>query len=501
MANNYKIEVSIKIVECDNEVLGELEKRDNGQFELVIGGNQGRSIDECEQALLGTNAEALRDALSSHLTEVSKQAVEEQGGTVEESEVKQYQVDGEVGRFTFETHRVKEDGRVVYDTSTELFPVLTGKEWYRTQGFKEIAFVHGTVEDSYRKTSEWLNRVRHQAGATPSRTLRDNSEAEGKQVMKSLEEKAEAILKENGFSQAGQPGKETKIELPQEMVFLPSEQVEQALKETVPETKLEKEMVNNPVPYENPAQSTNISIDDVGVKRQKEERNKREETEQKRKYLHNTVSHIQHGQDTYLINGYGVVAVLRLIVAFLLHNDLLQYNLIFFFDGQKSLGKAIIRLFSWFKPIQLILDWYHLEKKCQQLLSLACKGRQFRNDLLDKLMPLLWHGCVGEAMALLQTLDKSTIKNKKVLDDLINYLEYHRATIPCYSIRKKLGLRNGSNPGEKANDLLVSTRQKHNGMSWSRLGSVTLASLTALVKNNEYKNWFSSQTIEFGFAS
>ena len=153
-------------------------------------------------------------------------------------------------------------------------------------------------------------------------------------MLKCLAEKADAILKENGFSEAGQPGKEGTIELPPERVLLPPEQIEQALKETAPEAKLEKEMSHNPVPYENPAKSANISIDEVSVKtcaersrsRQKEERNQGEEVEQKRKYLHNTVSHIQHGKESYLINGFGIGAVLRLIVAFLVHNDLLQYN-------------------------------------------------------------------------------------------------------------------------------------------------------------------------------
>jgi hypothetical protein len=39
--------------------------------------------------------------------------------------------------------------------------------------------------------------------------------------------------------------------------------------------------------------------------------------------------------------------------------------------------------------------------------------------------------------------------------------------IPVYAVRRQLGLRNSSNRGEKANDLLVAARQKHNGMSWS----------------------------------
>jgi hypothetical protein len=41
----------------------------------------------------------------------------------------------------------------------------------------------------------------------------------------------------------------------------------------------------------------------------------------------------------------------------------------------------------------------------------------------------------------------------------------------CYALRKKLGLRVSSNPVEKANDLLASNKQKHQGMSWSADGS------------------------------
>jgi hypothetical protein len=40
------------------------------------------------------------------------------------------------------------------------------------------------------------------------------------------------------------------------------------------------------------------------------------------------------------------------------------------------------------------------------------------------------------------------------------------------------------------NNSIVAERQKHNGMSWSKDGSVALASVTALKKNKEYKKWF-----------
>jgi hypothetical protein len=82
--------------------------------------------------------------------------------------------------------------------------------------------------------------------------------------------------------------------------------------------------------------------------------------------------------------------VLRWVLAFLLHNDLLKYNLLFFVDGQRSLNNSILALLAWFGPLQLILDGYHLPDKCKSLLSMALKGRAIRPQVLDQLLPLLW---------------------------------------------------------------------------------------------------------------
>ena len=80
---------------------------------------------------------------------------------------------------------------------------------------------------------------------------------------------------------------------------------------------------------------------------------------------------------------------------------------------------------------------------------------------------------------------------------MITYLTRNRPMIPVYAVRKRLGLRNSSNRGEKANDLMVANRQKHKGMSWSKSGSVALASVTALKQNKEYKQWFRERDIKF----
>jgi hypothetical protein len=51
------------------------------------------------------------------------------------------------------------------------------------------------------------------------------------------------------------------------------------------------------------------------------------------------------------------------------------------------------------------------------------------------------------------------------------------------------------------NDLIVSERQKHNGMSWSKPGSVALASVTTLKRNQEMKSWFEKKEVEFKLAA
>ena len=68
-----------------------------------------------------------------------------------------------------------------------------------------------------------------------------------------------------------------------------------------------------------------------------------------------------------------------------------------------------------------------------------------------------------------------------------------------YALRQKLGLRVSSNRGEKANDLVVAKRQKHNGMSWSKYGSSGLANVSSIFLNNESENWIIHRNLNFNF--
>jgi hypothetical protein len=265
---------------------------------------------------------------------------------------------------------------------------------------------------------------------------------------------------------------------------------------------MQDEVLNNPVCYEDPEETVNISIDDVNVKRQEDSRQKGGRSEKgKRKYVHNTIAHVCKQDQSYTLNGHGIKTVLCYLIAFIFNNALIGNRMQFFTDGHKTLNETILRCFNWFANMGIILDWYHLEKKCKEQLSMAMKGRVVRNEVLQSLLPLLWRGLTDQAIALLEGIDACQVKNQAMVVKLVQYLHRNRPYIPCYAVRKELGLRNSSSIGEKMNDLVVSNRQKHNGMSWSKPGSVALASVTALKRNQEARIWFEKGVVEFKLAA
>ena len=412
-------------------------------------------------------------------------------------------MDGEVGRFEFSTHSaIDRKTGIQFNTAVHLFPVLKAKGFYRTTGFKELAFIHGCTENSFRKTIALINRVRYQEkDGTPYRTLQEDTEKEGADLKNYIEAKTKSILVQNNFTSNGFYQGDNQTYLQKIPATLTEDKVGKAA-ETFSDNYAVTDLLNNPVYYEDPKKTTNISIDDVNVKKQEETRQKENTLqERKRKYVHNTVVHIGKGQKSYTLNGYGMKTVLTYLIAFLFNNGLTENRFQFFTDGHTILNKAIIKSFSWYKNIGIILDWYHLEKKCKEQLSMALKGRKIRNQVLEQLMPILWHGLTDKGIVLLNALDNTSIKDTSKRDKLVEYLKRNTPYIPCYAIRKELGLRNSSNIGEKMNDLIVSNRQKHNGMSWSKDGSVALASITALKRNKENKKWFQEKELSFRLAA
>lgn len=318
--------------------------------------------------------------------------------------------------------------------------------------------------------------------------------------MLALDRQTTAILPQEGFDEHGQP-LNSRPSWFHEAAVLPPEQVTEALERCELTVDARTEVERNPVLYEEPARSVNISIDDVVVKQQKSHRCRLEEEEGEettgRTYVHHTVAHVQHEEQSYCFTGQGVSSVLRMLLGYLLTHALVGRRLQFFVDGQKTLHAAILCAFTWFRNVGLLLDWYHLHDKCARQLSLAMKGATVRHDALMELSTWLWYGRVDSATVFLRSLPRDHLKQPDEIRGLIGYLERNRAYLPCYEIRKRFGLRNSSQRGEKMNDLLVSHRQKHQGMSWSVKGSSAVAALEMLKQNHEYQHWFEDHEIAF----
>jgi hypothetical protein len=177
------------------------------------------------------------------------------------------------------------------------------------------------------------------------------------------------------------------------------------------------DLLDNPVSFEDPDKSVSITVDDVGVKRQSETRQQGaadSDKPQKRKSVYSTVVRIDHDQKRYSLVGAGIKITLRYLVAFLLSNQLPGKRFQFFTDGHTILNDTIRRCFKWYPNYGIILDWFHLVKKCKEQLSLALKGRLIRNAILTDLMPLLWHGLTTQGIERLIWLNICQQKNLSI---------------------------------------------------------------------------------------
>jgi hypothetical protein len=368
-----------------------------------------------------------------------------------------YRVDSELGRFTFDTHEVVSDEKVVFK-STEMFPAQRGKACYLTRGFRDLGIFHGATDTSYRKTTARLNRQRRQEeGGTPLNTLRDVTEAEGARILDFWAVKTDSVLEAMGVDESHPPTPE--LCGPPKRIIQESQasrgEVQQALVDAEIPEELQDEVKANPVPYERPEQSVNICSDAVLAKKQQEKRRRPGATEtpvesvnKTNKRVNNKTATIEHDGRRYTLVAATYVNLFRTILAFVLNNGLQYLRLCFFTDGEKSLKNALVGAFSWHPAMFVILDWHHIEKKCAERLSMALKGRKLRNEHLEQVTRLLWYGATQSAIDYLRQIPARHIKAAQYIDKLCAYLDDRRTMIPCYAIRKRLGLRNSSNSVE-----------------------------------------------------
>jgi hypothetical protein len=150
-------------------------------------------------------------------------------------------------------------------------------------------------------------------------------------------------------------------------------------------------------------------------------------------------------------------------------------------DGARSIRSLLEGLFG--PSVTVILDWYHLAKKVYELLSMVAHGSSEREQLQEQVLASLWHGRVSQA---LWTLSGVEARKPEALESLITYLDKHAHKIIDYQRRSKAGKTIGSGRMEKAVDRAVGMRQKKKGMSWSKRGSRSLATLKVAELNGQW---------------
>ena len=389
-----------------------------------------------------------------------------------------------------------ESGRIAICVYGALADSLLPKERVLSLSFLEAASCVCT-KASYRDAADILNRFlgRTDINTIKLRTLSDSMGRIGSEISKSLSDVTAHILSVYGF--------DDESGLPLEDAVLSSNITTAAIPQSIEPDKAEIDAViaavndcrEEKIPFSAseiktesvPEECVYVSIDDIGVKHQKDSR--KEGSVRDYKYVENTVAHIQYGGETYILTGIGMRNVFKSILAFLLVNNLLSRELVFLTDGAQDIRSHIQSVFQ-FHPYIVILDWFHLKKRCQEWLSMAIRGKDRRNAILEKTLRYLWVGDAAGASGYLSSLDSADIRNRKWIDELLGYFQKKGDAITCYALRAKLRLRNSSNPVEKANDLIVAQRQKHNGMAWSPHGSGALAALQMIYLNHQSDLWF-----------
>ena len=214
------------------------------------------------------------------------------------------------------------------------------------------------------------------------------------------------------------------------------------------------------------------------------------------------------------------------MMAVLVKNNLLRRHIVVFMDGEQDLVDTMNALLGPWKP-DIYLDWYHLDKKLYDLLSMAIIGKRIpdprkepelykkgqKKGMIKKmemtslsrlyareLEAMLWVGNADEAIAYLENINPQHVRDRDVLQKLIKYLKNKKGWITCYAIRRRLGLRNSSNGVEGLNLTIIARRQKHNGMAWLG-GSGILGALTCLFKNRQDKEWFRNRSYSLELVS
>ena len=311
------------------------------------------------------------------------------------------------------------------ENGSALVPDHQPKERIYTLAQQEMFMLAGS-NLSYHKGLDLLNRLLHRnsENAIKFRTYRDFCERRGNQIENYMDRKSHDILREHHFdAESGKPIGVLVAELTQNAKLYANEEAINSAIERINSTRVssDEQIKSAQFQIEDSQETIYISIDDIGVKHQKEHRS--EGTEKNGVYVWNTVADIETNDSSYTVTGVGMRKVFLYLLSYLLqHNLLAGKSLVFFTDGARDIFANIAELFS-FRSYTVILDWYHLKKRCQEYLSMSVKEKEKRNSILQKLLRILWVGNVDEVLAYLQNLDGTMLRPTNRIE-IVNNLNF-----------------------------------------------------------------------------
>ena len=407
-----------------------------------------------------------------------------------------------------------EIGKLPVTVYGELLGSLRGKESLKSLRFRHVVgFLIRSV--SYRQTASILNTITHRndEDQISHRTINDLVKTELSKAEMKIDEFINEILPSNGFSSKTgklRKGKQTpdvfqsSCNYTEDNTLLEDashfveefnkKQDDDACKINLSEWIGILDEVNRPI--------LEVSPDGVEGKHQKiHRRNKDSEGEKGGKTVNTSNLHLEVDGMVLALCARTMKKVFILLLAVLLQNDLLdKYRMIVFTDGGRDIKKWVIAILGFANPI-MVIDWFHLKKKCNEYFSMALKGgaihKEARGRIKREFFARLWVGNLKGAVAYLETIDKSLIKNHRRLYEMKEYLERKKYGITCYALRRHFKLRMSSNKVEKLNDINTSARQKHKGKAWSHDGSYFLTLLSTIFFNNGEKSWYEDGNLDF----
>jgi len=290
-----------------------------------------------------------------------------------------------------------------------------------------------------------------------------------------------------------------------------SQEIYKSVEETLDKIGLALVKVNLEVDIYNPEEKEILLFDDgIQVKDQKDKRQPKAKLEQQLKkqnslksktaavitdvvLLHKATRGFEYiaapidetGQELL-----GLTSVVKANVMQEYGDDANPLNLVAITDGAKVIRHRLISIFG--VAVVVILDWYHLQKKLRELMSMIAVNKIEKSKHLKFLLAQLWQGKTRVALEYLQ--HQVIAKNQDKLHELIGYLEKHQQEIIDYNRRSRAGKTIGSGRIEKGVDLTVGQRQKNKGMSWTPFGTKALSLLKVAELNGQWQQvWFPTQ--------